>query len=45
MNYKKVAYGQDLFSRLDPNIVRGKCPYFKRLCDDLVELSKEKGIG
>jgi hypothetical protein len=43
-NYKKVAYGQDLFNQLDPIAVRGRCPYFKRLSDDLIELAKLKGI-
>lgn len=42
--YKKVANGKDLFSRLDASIVRSKCPYFKRLSDDLVELAKGKGL-
>lgn len=43
--YKKVANGSDLFSKLDPHVVRNKCPYFKRLSDDLVELAKKKGLS
>jgi len=42
--YKKVANGRDLFSKLDPHTVCSKCPYFKRLCDDLAGLAKEKGL-
>jgi hypothetical protein len=42
--YKKVANGSDLFSKLDPRVVHEKCPYFKYLCDDLVELAKDKGV-
>jgi hypothetical protein len=42
--YKKVANGSDLFSKLDPHTVCGKCPYFNRLCDDLAELAIGKGL-
>lgn len=37
--YKKVTEGNKLFSRLDPETVREKCPYFKLFTDDLLELA------
>lgn len=43
--YKKVTNGSDLFSKLDPNVVHQKCPYFKRFCDDLIELANGKGMS
>ena len=42
--YKKRTYGAELFRKLDPNAVREKCPYFRRLADDLVELA-QKALG
>ena len=39
-SYKKVTYGVDLFRKLDPQVVREKCPYFRKLADDLVDLAK-----
>ena len=39
--YKKRTYGQDLFRKLDPRIVREKCPFFRKLADDLLELAKK----
>jgi hypothetical protein len=38
--YKKRTYGEDLFRKLDPQVVRKKCPYFGRLADELVDLAK-----
>jgi hypothetical protein len=38
--YKKTTDGSSIFSRLDPNVVRDKCPYFRRLTDELYELAK-----
>ncbi len=32
------------FNGWQQNVVRGKCPYFKRLSDDLVELARGKGL-
>jgi hypothetical protein len=39
--YKKRTYGEELFRKLDPQIVRDKCPYFRRLADDLVSLARK----
>jgi hypothetical protein len=40
-NYKKRTYGEELFRNLDPQIVWQKCPYFRRLADDLVYLARK----
>ncbi len=42
--YKKVAHGKDLFDRLDPEAAYGKCPYLKRLLDDMLKISREAGL-
>jgi hypothetical protein len=42
--YKKQTYGGELFRELDPQVVREKCPYFRRLADELVDLAK-KALG
>lgn len=39
--YKKRTYGDELFRKLDPNIVRSKCPYFRKLTDDMLELAQK----
>ena len=43
-SYKKRTYGEDLFRKLDPQVVREKCPYFRMLADELVDLAK-KALG
>jgi hypothetical protein len=40
-HYKKRVYGEELFGKLDPNLVRHKCPYFKCLTDDLANLARQ----
>jgi hypothetical protein len=40
-NYKKRTYGEDLFRKLDPEVVWQKCPYFRKLADDLVYLTQK----
>ena len=42
--YKKVAHGKDLFDRLDPEAAYGKCPYLKRLLDDMLKMAREAGL-
>jgi hypothetical protein len=39
--YKKVTEGNRLFAKLDPEIVRDKCPYFKLFTDDIYNLTME----
>lgn len=39
--YKKVTEGNRLFAKLDPEIVRDKCPYFKLFTDDIYNLAME----
>ena len=41
--YKKVTYGQDLLSRADPVRVMAKCPKFKNMVDQLLELARKAG--
>ncbi len=41
-NYKKAAYGNELFLKLDPEIAYNKCPYLKKLLDTMLELAKAK---
>ena len=40
-SYKKRTYGEEIFRRLDPQLVSEKCPYFRAFADDLVDLAKE----
>ena len=37
-DYKKVVEGIKLFSKLDPLVVYNKCPAFKGLANDLLDL-------
>lgn len=37
--YLKVTYGADLFSRLDPELVRGVCPHFREMTDELLAIA------
>lgn len=39
--YKKVTEGNRLFAKLDPEVVREKCPYFKLFTDDLLKLARD----
>ena len=39
--YKKRTYGAVLFRKLNPEVVRQKCPFFLRLADDLVDLASK----
>jgi len=39
-SYKKVTYGEELFRKLNPEVVHQKCPHFRKLADDLEALAK-----
>lgn len=39
--YKKVTYGKDLFTKLDPNVAYKKCPRLKELLDAMLKLAKD----
>lgn len=39
--YKKVVYGKDLFSKLDPGGAYDKCPRLKELLDEMLKLAKD----
>ncbi|MHB1036365.1 MAG: DUF4276 family protein [Pirellulales bacterium] len=38
--YKKVTYGQQLFRKLDPDVVVGKCPYLKAMLAEMLKMAK-----
>ena len=42
-DYKKIVDGSNLFSRLDPAVARDKCPYLKKMMDELLSLAREAG--
>ncbi len=39
--YKKITYGKDLFSKLDPSVAYNKCPHLKELLDAMLKLAKD----
>lgn len=39
--YKKVTYGKDLFSKLDPGVAYYKCPHLKELLDAMLKMAKD----
>jgi hypothetical protein len=42
--YKNVTYGEELFSKLSPDLAYAKCPKLKALLDKMLELAKEAGL-
>ncbi len=42
--YRKIGHGVRYFNQLDPEIAYAKCPYLKRLLDDLLALAQEAGL-
>jgi hypothetical protein len=42
--YKKVAYGKDLFGKLDPETAYAKCPELKMLLDEMLALARQAGL-
>ncbi|MCD6217553.1 DUF4276 family protein [bacterium] len=44
-SYKKTTDGCDLFSRLDPQVVYDKCPHFKMMLDEMVQMALAAGIS
>jgi len=39
--YKKVAYGSQLFDKLDPELAAGKCPELKRMLECMLSMAKD----
>lgn len=37
--YKKVTDGANLFEKLSPDLAQGKCPYLRRLLEDMLSLA------
>jgi len=44
-NYKEVTHGAELFAELDPAVVRGKCPRFRAMLDDMITLAEQAGLN
>jgi hypothetical protein len=43
-HYNKVVDGGNFFERLDPNDVHQKCPYFRAMMDELLQLAHKAGL-
>ena len=41
--YKKLVDGTNLFSKLDPAVVRDKCPHLRKMTDKMLRLAHEAG--
>ena len=41
--YKKIVDGTDLFSKLNPDVARSKCPHLRKLLDEMLRLAREAG--
>ncbi len=39
--YKKVVYGNQLFSKLEPDVAYGKCPYLRKMLDEMEVLARK----
>ncbi len=42
--YMKVRHGKELFDRLDPNVAYAKCPYLKKMLDEMLAMAKAAGL-
>ncbi|MGB2823207.1 MAG: DUF4276 family protein [Phycisphaerae bacterium] len=42
--YRKVVDGVRLFRKLDPQVAYDKCPYLKRMLDEILRLAREAGL-
>jgi len=42
-NYKKTTYGKQLFAKLDPATAVSKCPFLKKMVDEMLSLAKKAG--
>ncbi len=43
-NYKKTTYGKQLFGKLTPDVVVGKCPYLKSMLVEMLGMAKAAGL-
>ena len=43
-NYKKTTYGKQLFGKLVPDVVVGKCPYLKLMIGNMLAMARAAGI-
>lgn len=42
--YKKTTYGKQLFGKLLPDVVVGKCPYLKAMLGEMLAMAKAAGV-
>jgi hypothetical protein len=42
--YKKTTYGKQLFGKLAPDVVVGKCPYLKAMLSEMLAMAKAAGL-
>jgi len=42
--YVKTLDGNSLFGRLDPEEARKKCPYLRKMLDELLQMAKDAGL-
>lgn len=43
-NYRETTDGPDLFGELDPSACYEKCPYFRLMLDEMLQLAKDVGL-
>lgn len=43
--YKKVTYGRQLFEKLDPEMVYGKCPHLRLMLDEMLAMARRAETG
>ncbi len=43
-NYKKTTYGKQLFGKLTPDVVVGKCPYLKAMLGEMLLMARGAGL-
>ena len=41
--YKKTTYGKQLFAKLTPDVVAGKCPYLKTMLGEMLAMAQAAG--
>ena len=43
-NYKKVTDGANFFQKLSPEVAQAKCPYLKRLLEEMLALARQSVV-
>jgi hypothetical protein len=42
--YRKTTDGKNLLAELDPEIVRGNCPYLKAMLEEMLRMAHDAGL-